>query len=72
MFVSILALWGQAWQQIIMWYSNRAFFTLHAERFGVFIPNEIKGGAEQLCKLLKREYGFGVNEEYINQCTAFN
>jgi len=45
---------------------------LEKSGLGIFIPSEINAGVEVLLGLLRRNYNFNANEDYINQFNAFN
>jgi len=39
---------------------------------GVFIPDNLESGTKALLNLLRGDYKLDINEDYINQFTAFN
>lgn len=52
--------------------TNEVQKILKESGLGIFIPNEIENGVEALLNLLRRNYKIDINENYINQFSAFN
>ncbi len=45
---------------------------LEKSGLGFFIPNDIENGIKKLLNLLRGKHKFNINEDYINQFSAFN
>lgn len=52
--------------------SDEARIMLEKSGLGVFMPDEIEAAIQVLLDLLRGNYKFKVNEDYINQFTAYN
>lgn len=52
--------------------TNELRSILKESGLGVFVASEIESGIKTLLDLLRGNYKFNINEDYINQFTAFN